>query len=43
MVFDNLGNELAKLDYNGFGGLLSGVLADRFGYTGREWDETLGL
>ena len=43
VVFDNAGTVLADLDYDGFGGLLSGVRVDRYGYAGREWDDTLGL
>lgn len=35
--FDNSGTSKASVDYDAFGGALSGVLVDRYGYTGREW------
>jgi RHS repeat-associated protein len=45
LVFDNSGIILGSQDYSGFGSLVasSGSGLDRYGYTGREWDNTLSL
>jgi RHS repeat-associated protein len=45
LVFDNSGIIIGSQDYTGFGSLLasSGSGLDRYGYTGREWDNTLSL
>ncbi len=42
-VFDNSGATSGETDYDAFGGFLGGVPVDRYAFTGREWDETLGL
>jgi RHS repeat-associated protein len=45
LVFDNSGIIIGSQDYTGFGSLVasSGSGLDRYGYTGREWDNTLSL
>jgi RHS repeat-associated protein len=43
-VFDNLGTSVGTLSYDGFGGRVSNTGAtDEYGFTGRVWDEELGL
>jgi RHS repeat-associated protein len=42
-VFANSGSITATSDFVAYGNLTAGGLADRYGYTGREWDSTLGL
>ena len=41
-VFDNSGSVIASSDFDAFGGLIGGALADRYGYTGREHDVLTG-
>jgi RHS repeat-associated protein len=45
LVFDNSGIIIGSQDYTGFGSLVAstGSGLDRYGYTGREWDNTLSL
>ncbi len=42
-IFDNSGDITHTIDYDAFGGFLGGVSVDRYAYTGREWDDALGL
>ncbi len=42
-VFDNAGNVSGTTDYDAFGGFLGGVSVDRYAFTGREVDVSLGL
>jgi RHS repeat-associated protein len=41
-VFDNSGTVTNTVDYDAFGGFLGGVPADRYAYTGREYDAVTG-
>lgn len=42
-AFDNSGTVSGAADYDAFGGFLGGVPVDRYAFTGREYDSTLGL
>ncbi|MCZ2340495.1 MAG: hypothetical protein LC104_01705 [Bacteroidales bacterium] len=45
VVFDNVGVISGEADYDAWGNrsIIAGTGLDRYAYTGREWDDTLGL